>query len=215
MSNLRKSTQNGLMHPETALKLLKLWIWLPDEIVQNTWADNTGKRHNLSRLNASREESKREFWVPVISGSVMGKDEQGRCKGTNLSRSTAEENHEMIKDLLMHLFWITAPRATDMKLVSGFWFDTQWYRRNSKLAWQFYQALQTNRVLKADFVWHKHEVWISEFKHVCFEFVVRSTPVVEDQPKQIVSSPVTTLTGIDEQGSFGIVGFPTNDGDPF
>ena len=169
MSNLNRCTQNLLMDPKAAAMLLKWWIWIPGEILQSSWTEN-GKRYKLVELAARRHKYRADFWIPVLTGKIM------KSGGVDFTTNSQQANHAIVKDLLMHLFLITAPRVGDMKSVTGFWIDTAWYRHNKKLAYQFFQALQTHKVQKQNLVWTSHKVWMGDSQHKCFEIKERVMP---------------------------------------
>ena len=136
----RRANQSFLMDPVAALKLLKLWVWIPPEIIQSCLTVD-GKRHNLHKMSESRFKYRKEFWLPVMSGFNLG---------------TVEANRKLSQDLCLHLFYMTKPLMDGSGWASGFMFDPLWYHEHKKMAFQFFQTLQTRKIERINTQWKWH-----------------------------------------------------------
>ncbi|MBO77053.1 MAG: hypothetical protein CME17_06425 [Gemmatimonadetes bacterium] len=187
----RRANQSFLMDPVAALKLLKLWVWIPPEILQSSVTVN-GRRHNLKELSEARFKYRKEFWIPVMQNFNLG---------------TAEANQKLAQELCLNLFLRTLPLLRknsfgNSELRSGLTFDTNWYRRNKAMAFQFFQTLQTRKIERMDTEWEWHECAIGGRRIKIFEIETMAIPVAPDEytPELLSTTPAGDI--VDEQTGF-------------
>jgi len=173
----RRANQSFLMDPVAALTLLKLWVWIPSEVLQSSVTVD-GRRHNLKELSETRFKYRKEFWIPVMQ---------------NFNRGTAEANQKLAQELCLNLFLRTLPLLRNPGWVSGLTFDTDWYRQNKAMAFQFFQTLQTRKVERMDTEWKWHECAVGSGRIKIFEISEKVVPVM---PKKDEYTPQTVDAAI-------------------
>ena len=169
----RRANQSFLMDPVAALTLLKLWVWIPPEILQSSVTVD-GRRHNLKELSEARFKYRKEFWIPVMQNFNLG---------------TAEANQKLAQELCLNLFLRTLPLLRNPGWVSGLTFDTDWYRQNKAMAFQFFQTLQTRKIERMDTEWRWHECAIGDSRIKIFEIETMAIPVMPEKDEYTEPHP--------------------------
>lgn len=141
MSSHTRAMQSNLVMPEVALLLIRLQVWIPAGILQSSFTDGDGKRHNLQQMTEARYRFRREFWIKVL--------------GDLASRQSAEANHEIVKDLLKNFKLWSLPKKEGFGSVTGLAFEPDWYHNNTSLAKRFFQVLQS-RIAGKEGRWSWH-----------------------------------------------------------
>lgn len=165
MREYRRAVQENLMDPECALKLLKLWVWIPEDILQASFTCE-GKRYKLKEMSTSRFKYRRDFWEPLVAKFNTG---------------SQAGNHEMVRDILRNTFLRNLPDCNGV-MRQGLWIDTLFYRKNKDLSFEFYQTLQSRKIEKVKMSWKWHSVFIAEQKVKILELTAKNIAEVEGDP---------------------------------